>query len=76
MYGFTLAGPGLGFTIDTITTLTKMVVSGLFDDIPDLKVVLGHLGEAIPFLLDRMDNRLTFYSKFQNQIQTNATILF
>ena len=65
MYGFTLAGPGLGFTIDTITTLTKMVVSGLFDDIPDLKVVLGHLGEAIPF-----------YSKFQNQIQTNATILF
>lgn len=59
-YGFTLAGPGLGFTIDTITTLTKMAVSGLFDEIPDLKVVLGHLGEAIPFLLDRMDNRLTF----------------
>lgn len=59
-YGFTLAGPGLGFTVDTMTTLTKMVVSGLFDDIPDIKVVLGHLGEAIPFLLDRMDNRLSF----------------
>jgi predicted TIM-barrel fold metal-dependent hydrolase len=59
-YGFTVAGPGLGFTLDTITTITRMIVSGLFDEIPDLKIVLGHLGEAIPFLLDRMDNRLTF----------------
>lgn len=59
-YGFTLAGPGLGFTVDTMTTLTKMAVSGLFDEIPDIKIVLGHLGEAIPFLMDRMDNRLSF----------------
>lgn len=58
--GFTVAGPGLGFTIDTITTLTRMVVTGLFDEVPDLKVVLGHLGEALPFLLERMDNRMKF----------------
>ena len=74
MYGFTLAGPGLGFTIDTITTLTKMVVSGLFDDIPDLKVVLGHLGEAIPFLLDRMDNRLTFIPN--SKIKSKQTLRY
>ena len=59
-YGFTLAGPGLGFTVDTMTTITKMIISGLFDEVPNLKVVLGHLGEAIPFLLERMDNRLYF----------------
>lgn len=59
-YGFTLAGPGLGFTLDTMVTFTRMAVSGLFDEIPELKVVLGHLGEALPFLLDRMDNRLSF----------------
>lgn len=58
--GFSVAGPGLGFTLDTITTLTRLVISGLFDEIPDLKMVLGHLGEALPFLLDRMDNRLRF----------------
>lgn len=59
-FGFTLAGPGLGFTVDTMLTITKMIVSGLFDEMPGLKVVLGHLGEALPFLLDRMENRLAF----------------
>ncbi len=58
--GFPVAGPGLGFTLDTVTTLTRMIVGGLLDQVPDLKLVLGHYGEALPFLLDRMDNRLTF----------------
>ena len=58
--GFTVAGPGLGFTIDTMTTLTRMIVTGLFDDVPQLKMVVGHLGEALPFLLDRMTNRIKF----------------
>jgi len=58
--GYTLAGPGLGFTIDTMTTLTRMVVTGLFDKLPSLKMVVGHYGEAIPFLLDRMTNRIKF----------------
>ena len=59
-YGFTFAGPGLGFTVDTVTTLMRMVVSGLFDEIPTLKLVLGHLGEGLPFLLDRIENRIKF----------------
>lgn len=58
--GFPVAGPGLGFTLDTVTTLTRMIVTGLLDEVPELKLVLGHYGEALPFLLDRMDNRLTF----------------
>lgn len=72
-YGFTVAGPGLGFTIDTMITLTKMVVTGLFDEVPDIKIVLGHLGEAIPFLMNRIDNRLTFLPnsniKFKHTLQ-------
>ena len=59
-YGFTFGGPGAGFTIDTMVSILKMIVSGLFDEIPELKVILGHLGEAIPFLLDRIDNRMNF----------------
>ncbi len=59
-FGFTMAGPGLGFTMDTVTTITRMIVSGLFDELPKLKVVLGHLGEGIPFMLERMNNRLKF----------------
>jgi len=58
--GFPVAGPGLGFTVDTMIAITRMVVKGIFDDIPGLKMVLGHLGEALPFLLKRMDNRMKF----------------
>lgn len=57
-YGFGLAGPALGFTLDTLTSISRLILSGIFDEIPDLKIVLGHLGEAMPFLLDRMDNRI------------------
>jgi len=59
-YGFGLSGPALGFTLDTVTTIMRMILSGLFDEYPKLKVVLGHLGEAIPFLLERIDNRIAF----------------
>jgi len=59
-YGFTFAGPGLGFTVDTMTTVLKLIVCGVFDEVPETRLLLGHLGEAIPFLLDRIDNRLNF----------------
>ncbi|MBV7274463.1 amidohydrolase [Clostridium sp. PL3] len=58
--GFTFAGPGLGFTMDTVITILRMIATGLFDEIPNLNVLLGHLGEGIPFLLDRIDNRMNF----------------
>ena len=59
-FGFTFAGPGAGFTIDTMTMTLKMIACGLFDRVPETKLVLGHLGEAIPFLLDRIDNRFYY----------------
>ena len=59
-YGFTLAGPGAGFTVDTMLSVLKLIVAGVFDKVPETKLLLGHLGEAIPFLLDRIDNRLNF----------------
>jgi len=59
-FGFTFAGPAAGFTIDTMVMTLKMIVCGLFDRVPKTKLVIGHFGEAIPFLLDRIDNRLNF----------------
>jgi len=60
-YGFPLAGSGLGFTLDCIITTTRMIFSGLFDELPGLTVILGHLGECFPFMLERMDNRIGMY---------------
>jgi 5-carboxyvanillate decarboxylase len=33
----------------------RMIISGVFDDFPNLKVVLGHMGEGIPYWLYRID---------------------
>ena len=55
-----MAAPGLGFTIDTMGSIVRMILSGIFDEIPDLKVVLGHFGEALPFLMERMENRFSW----------------
>ena len=35
----------------------RMIMGGVFDAFPTLQIVLGHLGEAIPFWLGRLDNR-------------------
>jgi gamma-resorcylate decarboxylase len=35
----------------------RLIGSGLFDECPQLKIVLGHIGEGIPIYLWRIDNR-------------------
>jgi predicted TIM-barrel fold metal-dependent hydrolase len=55
--------PGLltaawGFTVEAATQGIRMVLSGVFDKYPDLKMVLGHLGESLPFSLWRIDMAL------------------
>ncbi|HEY1982953.1 MAG TPA: amidohydrolase family protein [Xanthobacteraceae bacterium] len=40
----------------------RLVFSGLFDRFPRAKVMLGHLGETLPFLLWRFDSRAKLYS--------------
>jgi len=55
--------PGLltaawGFTVETATQGIRMVLSGVFDKYPGLKMILGHLGESLPFSLWRIDMAL------------------
>jgi predicted TIM-barrel fold metal-dependent hydrolase len=55
--------PGLnsaawGFTIDTANQVLRMILSGLFDAYPNLKIIVGHMGEGLPFLVDRIDEAL------------------
>ncbi len=44
-----------GFTAEMAIQAIRMVVSGVFDTYPRLKIILGHLGETIPFTLWRLD---------------------
>jgi len=54
-----ILGPALGFTVEAATQAVRLVLSGLFDKYPRLKMILGHLGEGIPFLLWRIDQSLS-----------------
>jgi 2,3-dihydroxybenzoate decarboxylase len=56
--------PGLmtaawGFTVETATQGIRLVLSGVFDAYPGLKIILGHLGESLPFSAWRIDMALS-----------------
>lgn len=47
-----------GFTVETATQALRLVLSGLFEKHPKLKIILGHLGETLPFFVWRIDMAL------------------
>lgn len=49
---------GWGWHIETAIHLLRMILGGVFDRYPRLQVVIGHLGEGIPFMLPRLDRNL------------------
>ncbi|MBW1803026.1 MAG: amidohydrolase [Deltaproteobacteria bacterium] len=54
-YGFPLAGTPFGFGYETAMCLMRMIYNGIFDEYPRLKIILGHLGEGLPFIMERID---------------------
>jgi len=53
-----LIGSPWGFAEETAIHALRLMGSGLFDDYPKLQIVIGHLGERIPYDLWRLDHRL------------------
>ena len=53
-----LLSAGWGFTVETATQGLRLVISGVFDAYPELKIILGHLGESLPFSLWRITHAL------------------
>jgi 2,3-dihydroxybenzoate decarboxylase len=49
-----------GFAVETSIHALRLCGSGLFDQFPNLKIIVGHLGEGIPFGLWRIDARMAF----------------
>jgi 2,3-dihydroxybenzoate decarboxylase len=50
-----LDGAIFGFAVETGLHLLRIIVSGVFDQFPKLQIVVGHLGEGLPFWLYRLD---------------------
>lgn len=53
-----LGGSAWAFAYETASHAIRLMLSGLFDTHPKLQVILGHLGEGLPFMLSRTQHRM------------------
>jgi len=52
---YVFAASGWGWHIETAVHVIRLVLGGVFDRFPKLQIVIGHLGEGVPFMLPRLD---------------------
>jgi len=56
-----LQGAAWGWGVETGTHALRLLFGGVFDRFPEVKVILGHMGEGLPFLRWRFDSRFAAY---------------
>lgn len=61
-------GPLVGFPFDTTLAVARMCFSGFFRELPDIRWVIGHLGGAIPYLMERLDSGFRDFAECQQHI--------
>jgi predicted TIM-barrel fold metal-dependent hydrolase len=68
-----LGRAALGFGVEMAVQAARLVVSGVFDEFPRLKIILGHLGETLPFGLWRADDTLSRRAKLRRSFREYFT---
>ena len=53
-----IMGSAWAFGVETASHALRLMASGLFDRVPDLQIILGHLGEGLPAAIWRIDHRI------------------
>jgi predicted TIM-barrel fold metal-dependent hydrolase len=74
-FSFTLALSAWGWHTDTAIHALRLVLSGALDRHPGLKIVIGHMGEALPFMLDRIDETTAAEARGRLRRSVRQTIL-
>jgi 2,3-dihydroxybenzoate decarboxylase len=57
-----LIGPMWSWGPDTAAHVLRLIFGGVFDDFPDAKLIVGHMGEGLPYALWRLDSRWGFHN--------------
>ncbi len=50
------ASAGYGWHVETGIQAVRLILSGVFDRYPNLQIILGHWGEMIPYMMDRINH--------------------
>lgn len=74
-FSFTMALSAWGWHAETAIHTLRLVLSGALDRHPRLKIVIGHMGEALPFMLDRIDETTANEAKARLRRSVKQTIL-
>jgi predicted TIM-barrel fold metal-dependent hydrolase len=74
-FSFTMALSAWGWHAETAIHTLRLVLSGALDRHPGLKIVIGHMGEALPFMLDRIDETTSATAKTLLRRSVKQTIL-
>ncbi|PVC83709.1 amidohydrolase [Streptomyces sp. CS090A] len=57
-----LVGPMWSWGSETATHFLRCVFGGVFDDFPGAKLLLGHMGEGLPYVMWRLDSRWEYHN--------------
>jgi predicted TIM-barrel fold metal-dependent hydrolase len=66
--GYNLTGT-LGLMFDTTIALARLILSGVLDEFPKLKLVCPHVGGTLPYLIGRMDHQVTILKRVKVNIR-------
>ncbi len=58
----------LGFLFDTTVAVARLIFAGVTERHPDLRLVLGHLGGTLPYLVERMDRGFEAYRECREHL--------
>ena len=65
---YMFANAGWGWHIETALHVLRLILGGVFDKYPKLQIVIGHLGESLPFMLNRVDNMPPEMTKLKHPV--------
>jgi aminocarboxymuconate-semialdehyde decarboxylase len=61
--------PMIGFEMDLCLATVRIVMGGILKDFPNLKFIISHLGGAVPYLTERIENCFRAYPECKVNIQ-------
>ena len=65
-------GPMIGFEMELCIAVVRLIMGGVMDRFPNLKFIVSHLGGAIPYLAERIQNCYEAYPECQENISGPA----
>jgi predicted TIM-barrel fold metal-dependent hydrolase len=65
---YMFANAGWGWHIETAIHVLRLILGGVFDRHPKLQIIIGHMGETLPFMLSRVDIMAPALTKLKHPI--------